>query len=139
VDPCQLRGVAHLRAVAEHAERPGEHRRRRRQPRQPQKDRVRDAARDDRADIAGGGSALGQPAGGRLVQQLREQERVAARHLQARLDEAPVRRAREPDGDQRADGRSRKRRWPQDLRGRIGEQACHLGAERGVHRPRGQD
>ena len=57
--------------------------RRRGEPRQTEQDRVGDAARDDRADIGGGGRGGIEAAGRRLAEQLADEERIAARHLQA--------------------------------------------------------
>ena len=68
------------------------------QPRQAEQHRVRDAARDDRAELGGAAAALGSmPRAADLVEQLAEQERVAAGHLDARVDEAIV-AARRTDG-----------------------------------------
>ena len=79
----QPRGVADLRAVAERAERAGERGGGRRQPRQTEQHRVGDAARDDRADLGRGGRSGIEAAGRRLVEQLADEKRVAARHLEA--------------------------------------------------------
>ena len=136
----QSRRVADLRAVAEHAERAGERGGRRRQPRQAEQHRVGDAARDDRADLGSGGRGGGEAASRRLVEQLADEERVAARHLEARADEPIVRLARTA-------GRRPARRPPprvsgdrtQQLGGGIADERRRLGRQRGIERPGRED
>ena len=135
----QPRGVADLRAVAEHAERAGERGGCRRQPRQAEQHRVGDAARDDRADLGRGGRGGIEAASRRLVEQLADEERVAARHLEARADEPIVGLVGQPGGDQCADGRLRQRRWAQQLGGGIADERRRLGRQRGIERPGGED
>ena len=135
----QSTGVTHLSTVSQDAEGARKRGRRRRQPRHAQQHRIGDATRDDRADILRGGGGRSEPPSRCLVQQLREQERIAASHLHARLDEPRVRRSRQLGGDQRAHGRPRQRRRPQKLRSGIGEQHCRLGGENGVKWPGRQD
>ena len=135
----QSRGVAHLRAVAERAQRAGERGGRRRQPRQTEQHRVGDAARDDRADIGRGGRGGLEAARRRLVEQLADEERVAARHLDARAHEPIVRLAGQPGGDERTDRRPRQGRRAQQLHGGIGDERRRLGRQRGIERPGGED
>ena len=135
----QSRGVAHLRAVAERAERAGEHGGCRRQPRQTEQHRVGDPARDDRADIVRGGRGRLDAASRRLVEQLADEERVAARHLHARAHEPLVGLVGQPVGDQCADGRLRQGRWTEQLHGGIADERRRHGRHRRIERPGGDD
>ncbi len=138
--PASCARVADLRAVAEDAQRPGQRGGRRRLPRQAKQHRVGDAAGDDLAEIGRGGRRGGEAASRRLVEQLSDEERVPARHLEAGADEPIVRLAR-PAGRRRA-----RRRPPrvsggrtQHLRGGIADERRRLGRQRGIERPRRED
>jgi hypothetical protein len=135
----QPRGVAHLRAVAERAERAGEPGGCRRQPRETQQHRIGDAAWDHRADIVRGGRGGRDTSSRRLVEELADEERVAARHLEARADEPIVGLVGQPGRDQCGDGRLRQGRRAQQLRGGIANERRGLGRQRRIERPSGQD
>ena len=113
----QPRGVAHLRAVAERAERAGERGGSRRQPRQAEQHRVGDAAGHDRAEIVRGGRGGIDAASRRLVEQLADEEGVAARHVAARANrssgssDSRAAISALTAASVRADGRSS---WPRD-------------------------
>jgi hypothetical protein len=135
----QLGGVADLRAVAEHAERASERCRRRRQPRQAEQNRVGHAPRDDRADVGRSRRSRFKAASRRLGQQLADEKRIPARHLDARADKPIIRLAGQPRGDQRGHGRPRQRRWAQQLDGPIGNERGRLGGQRKIERASRED
>ena len=135
-EPGQLPRVAHLRAVAQGAERPGQRGGRRRLPRQAKQDRVGDAAGDYLAEIGSGERCRGEAASRRLVEQLSDEKRVPAGHLETRTDEPIVWLAGQPRGHQRADGRLRQRGEDQHFGGGIADERRSLGSQRGIERPR---
>jgi hypothetical protein len=100
----QLRGVA-ICALAERAERARERGSLRRQPRQTKQHRVGDAAWHDRADIVRGGRGGMDAASRQFLEQLADEEGVAARHVEARAGKPPFGLIGQPGGDQCADGR----------------------------------
>ena len=92
------------------------------------------------APTSSAAAAVGSmPRAASFVEQLADEERVAARHLEARADEPIVGLVGQPGGDQCADGRLRQGRWAQQLRGGIGNERRRLGRQRGIERPGGED
>ena len=136
----QPRGVAHLRAVAEHAERAGERRGRRRQPRQD------GAAPRWRRRV--GRSRRHRPRRPRCGSMPRAAASSSSSPSRNGLPPVTSRQARtnrssgsldEPGGDQCADGRLRQRRRAQQLGTGIGDERRRLGRQRRIERPGGED
>ena len=136
VESGQLARVAHLRAVAQDAERPGQCRSRRRLPRQSEQHSVGDAAGDDLAEIAGGERRGGEATSRRLVEQLSDEKRITTGHLEAgagRTDRPACWPAARLPPRRRP---PRQRGQDQHLGGGIADERRSLRVERRIERPR---
>ena len=123
-----------LGAVAENAQGAGQRRGRGRQPGQAKQHGVGDAAGDDRGELPGLGGDGGDASSGRLAEQLADEERVTAGHLETSANEPLVRLAGQPVGYQSSDCRLRQRRGTEQLHRGIADQGRRFGRHRGLGR-----
>ena len=131
VEPGHAGDRGQLRALAEHGDRARHGRRVARQAREPQQHRARHRTRADRAHDGGMGGVGLHGVGLERVQQLADEQRVAAGGAVARLPERAVGLAAQPARDEVADGVLAQRAGPDVCGGRV---VGDLGQQRRVGR-----